>query len=242
MINWTSKDEFEIDGINFTLDITPGPNRRQSTNSNFTLVKTRSYLSDYIDLSKESFPHILELGLFQGGSLVFFDKIFKPEKMVGLEISSKKIDALENYIKTESPHITTYYKSSQDDVRLLKSIVEKDLDGRLDLVVDDASHLYEQTKKSISTLFPLMKPGGIYVIEDWAWSHRPGSQNKKHPWYSKPALTNLVFEIITELGSGKEIESILINNNLVRIRKSKNSDSQTIFEEAALRGHSMPLI
>ena len=242
MIKWTGKDEFEIGGIKFTIDITPGPKRRQSTDGNFTLVKTKSYLRDYVALGDGSFPHIFELGIFQGGSLVFFDKLFKPERLVGLDITPTKIDALENYIQNSAPHIKTYYNASQGDAKLLASIVRDDFDGRLDLVVDDASHLYELTKTSISVLFPLLQPGGVYVIEDWAWSHRPNAQRKDHPWHGRPALTNLVFEVVAELGGGKEIEDIYINNNLVKIRKAATSSGQQLFEQNALRARKMTLI
>jgi hypothetical protein len=40
----------------------------------------------------------------------------------------------------------------------------------MNLVVDDASHTYEDTKASFETLFPLLQPGGIYAIEDWSWA------------------------------------------------------------------------
>ena len=55
----------------------------------------------------------------------------------------------------------------------LLSIVHKDFNGQLDLVIDDASHLYTETKKSFEILFPLLKAGGLYVIEDWSWGCCP---------------------------------------------------------------------
>ena len=242
MMKWTGKDEFEIDNMKFTIDVQPGPKRRPSTEGNFTLVKTMSYIKDYVALADETFPHIMELGLFQGGSLVFFDKMFKPKKLIGLDISPKRIEALDNYISSGSQHIKTYYGVSQDDVNMLRSIVHNDFDGSLDLVVDDASHLYELTKTSMSVLFPLLKPGGVYIIEDWAWSLRPNAQSREHPWYGKAALVNLVFEIVAELGSGKEIGDIYINNNMVKIHKAMASSGRKLFEHGTLRGRSMHLI
>ena len=41
-------------------------------------------------------------------------------------------------------------------------------DAPLDLVVDDASHLYEETKASLEVLLPRVRPGGLFIIEDWA--------------------------------------------------------------------------
>src|SRR4051812_20409829 len=41
----------------------------------------------------------------------------------------------------------------------------------LDLIVDDASHDLELTRASFNALFPRSRPGGVFVIEDWAWAH-----------------------------------------------------------------------
>ena len=132
--------------------------------------------------------------------------------------------------------MSVFYNSSQDDETLLNNIFDDELDRRLDLVVDDASHLYEQTRKSFEILFPLLQPGGTYVIEDWAWSHRVNAQNRRHPWWKKSALTNLIFEMVVELAGGDQIESIYINNNHVRIKKSLSSGASAVLSELALRG------
>ena len=45
-----------------------------------------------------------------------------------------------------------------------------------DLIVDDASHLYRPTLASFEVLYPRLRPGGTYVIEDWAGDHHIASQ------------------------------------------------------------------
>jgi hypothetical protein len=37
----------------------------------------------------------------------------------------------------------------------------------IDLVIDDASHEYAATKVLFETVFPFVRPGGAYLIEDW---------------------------------------------------------------------------
>jgi len=242
MLKWLDNSQFTIGDITFTIDLTPGPKRRLSQDKNFTLVKTKSYIKNYVELNG-NFNHILELGLFQGGSLVFLDKLLKPKKMVGLDIMKAEIPALENYIGSNAGHIKTYYNSSQDNEALLRSIVLNDLDGELDLVVDDASHLYELTKKSFMALFPLLKAGGTYLIEDWAWSHRGNAQQGMHPWNEKPAMTNLIYEIIAELGGGNEIEDIYINDNLLKVRKKKSAKTgRELLKHNYFRGRELTLI
>jgi hypothetical protein len=241
-MKWLGNTQFSMGDITFTIDVTPGSQRRLSTDKNFTLVKNKSYIQNYEELGR-TFSHILELGLFQGGSLVFLDKLLKPKKMVGLDIMKNKIQALENYIQADAGHIKTYYGASQDDSILLENIVKDDLDGELDLVVDDASHSYELTKKSFMVLFPLMKAGGTYLIEDWAWSHGMQAQLGGHPWEKNPAMTNLIYEIIAELGGGSDIEDIYINRNLLKIRKKKSENPQGgVLVKDYIRGRKRVLI
>lgn len=242
MLNWKNETEFEVGNILFTIDTTPGSTRRQSSENNFTLVKTKSYIQNYLDLVHIEPENVIELGLFQGGSLVFFDKIFKPKRLVGVELSKDHIPALDGYIRNHAQHIKAYYGTSQDDGLLLRKIVGDDLGGKLDLVVDDASHLYEFTKASFCTLFPLLEPGGVYVIEDWAWAHRPNGQTRQHPWFKFDAMTNLVFEMIVELAGHKEISDLSINNNMVVIKKSEKARSAAVLQSPQLRGRCMPLI
>ena len=242
MLNWTSDKTFTLGNAQFTLDISSGYDRRPSEEGDFTLVKTRSYLKDYLRLKNNRYEHILELGVFQGGSMVFFDKLFKPRKIVGVELASEPIDALDSYIVSEAPHMKVFYNSSQDDEKLLNRIYHQELDGQVDLVVDDASHLYEQTRVSMGVLFPLLSPGGTYIIEDWAWSHRKTAQGNNHPWTDKPSMTNLIFQTIAELGTNKEIEDVYINNNHVRITKAKRGGSNAVLKDLALRGKEMGLI
>jgi hypothetical protein len=89
--------------------------------------------------------------------------------------------------------------------------VDDHLAGRpLDLVVDDASHLVGPTRASFNTLFPRLRPGGFYIIEDWSWAHvgwgthRPGEM----------PLTVLVFEITMALPPpGGVIAGVRINHD-----------------------------
>jgi hypothetical protein len=61
--------------------------------------------------------------------------------------------------------IKTYWKTDQADKTRLRTIVETEFDGPLDLLIDDASHLYRQTRASFEALFPLLVPGGLSIIE-----------------------------------------------------------------------------
>ena len=90
------------------------------------------------------------------------------------------------------------YEIDQGDVETVTSIVDAHFPrGDLDLVIDDASHHVDLTEASFNVLFPRLRPGGLYVIEDWAWAHvgygahRPGQE----------PLTSFVFEVLMVLPS-----------------------------------------
>jgi hypothetical protein len=97
-------------------------------------------------------------------------------------------DGFDKFVATNggASRIATYWGVDQGDAATLRSIVDKEFSGPLDLVIDDASHLYAPTKASFETLFPLLRPGGLYIIEDWAWAHWPAAQSPTHRSPSAP--------------------------------------------------------
>ncbi len=54
----------------------------------------------------------------------------------------------------------------------MTEILDDELDDRpIELVIDDASHRYTETRSSFETLFPRLAPGAFFVIEDWSGLH-----------------------------------------------------------------------
>lgn len=89
------------------------------------------------------------------------------------------------------------------------------------MVIDDASHTYELTRKSFEILFPLLKPGGLYIIEDWAWAYAKTFEDP-HPWSTETSLVKLILEMIHNVGSNNwAIESIQVYQPMVIIKKSE---------------------
>jgi hypothetical protein len=65
-----------------------------------------------------------------------------------------------------------YYGTDQSDQGRLASILDDEFgDQPLGLVVDDASHRLNETRASFEALFPRLRPGGLFVIEDWNKQH-----------------------------------------------------------------------
>ena len=68
-----------------------------------------------------------------------------------------------------------------------------------DLIIDDASHLLGLTQASFVQLFPRLEPGGLYVIEDWAWAHWPAEawQRPYEGFFAgRLPLSNLIMKLL----------------------------------------------
>jgi cephalosporin hydroxylase len=242
--------EFSFGGENFVISLVV-KDRPPSTSAAFTIAKNDHYIRVYEQLASAFSPRsILELGILQGESYVFFDKLFKPLRMSAVEIKPQPVASLLQYLsRTENRF--AHFGTSQRDGEMLRQIILRELADELDLVVDDASHTYEETKASFEFLFPLLRPGGIYVIEDWSWAHRPDYQSSDARFSKRHALSNLLFEQIMLLGSSLVISEIRLEV-LYLIRKAKTTfpapnmgqkdERGSIFEQILNRGREWSLI
>jgi cephalosporin hydroxylase len=237
--------EFSLGGENFVIDMSQ-KERRPSDAKAFTILKNEPYLRFYELLASSFSPRsILELGIFQGGSYVFLDKLFKPRRMSGVDISPNPVVSLLRYVAGMENRFV-HFSTSQCNREILERIVRDELANELDLVVDDASHTYEQTKASFEFLFPLVRPGGIYVVEDWSWAHTPGYQPSDAPRADCKALSNLLFEQIMLMGSTLLIDEIRVWRFIYLIRKAeaafrgfevgRKDESGSIFDQILSRG------
>jgi SAM-dependent methyltransferase len=148
--------------------------------------------------------NVLELGLWDGGSLAFWFEQFQPRKHVGIDIERKTDSAyFRRYVKDRGlqARIRTCWGVDQADTAALQQIVGTEFNGALDLVIDDASHVYGPTKISFECLFPMLRPGGLYIIEDWAWEHWQGCSSPAGGSSQRDGLTRLVRELIEATGT-----------------------------------------
>ena len=230
-----SEAAFLLDGVTFLFDRGRGAVPPTSDANRFVICKSDQQVEFYRTLTKHRPRDILEIGMYEGGSLVLWDKLFAPRCLVGIDRRAEPIAALESY-RAERPHIHTYYARSQDKPGTLMA-ARRHFAGGIDLAIDDASHFYDETKATFENIFPLVRPGGFYVIENWAWSHRPNMQAPAHPWNERPALTNLLFELTMLAARSPAIHSIHIDAGLAAIRKGQGAlPADGLGVERVLRG------
>jgi predicted O-methyltransferase YrrM len=232
-MRWIDPHTLDVDGVRFL--VSHEPERLKSSEASepaepgepsFILLKDQTGLSHFQELTATtSIKRILEVGIFQGGSAVLYHKLFQPEKLVAVEYAPEPIESLGAYIAASQlgDVVKPYYGVDQADQATMAELLEREFAERnIDLVVDDASHQYEKTKACFNVVFPFIRPGELYIIEDWSWAQSRAQifQNPGGVWYDQPALTNLVFEIVMLAGSWYELVSeIVIRRNLCCVRR-----------------------
>ena len=175
----------------------------------FKIKKLVDQYADFFSRRSDFRPEqVMELGIYDGGSTAFWYELFGPQKHVALDIQDQMdTPYFRRYVESRglAGRIKTYWKTDQTDKGRLRTIVETEFEDPLDLVIDDASHWYRQTRASFEALFPLLMPGGLYIIEDWAWGHWPEFFAPDHPWAGEEPLTRLVIELIEAAGTSIQL-------------------------------------
>ncbi len=107
---------------------------------------------------------LLEIGTFLGGGLAMLRHYLGDEaRLVGMDADPRAVQAAAGHF-----HVVL---GDQEDVETLQVISEKY--GPFDIVIDDGGHTMSQQITSIETLFPLVRDGGVYIVEDCHTSYWP---------------------------------------------------------------------
>ncbi|MGH9895366.1 MAG: class I SAM-dependent methyltransferase, partial [bacterium] len=137
--------------------------RTDKWRSGFTEVYPR-----WLASSRHRLRTVLEIGVgggekphVGGGSLRMWKRYFPRAHIYGLDLYPKAI---------REPRITVF-QGSQSDRELLQDVARRI--GPIDLLIDDGSHRGRDIAISFQTLFPAVRPGGLYVIEDLQTSYWP---------------------------------------------------------------------
>ena len=169
------------------------------------------------------------MGVLHGGSVVLYDQIFQPEKLVAIEYLGNRVAALDAYIvnHARAAMVRPYYGVNQADRPKMEQILNLEFPDRdIDLIVDDASHLYDETRRAFNICFPYLKKGGLYVIEDWAWAHWSGDYWQKDNDYFKDrlALSNILIELFMLTASRPEfIENIVVEPSIITVTRGSGT-------------------
>jgi len=107
---------------------------------------------------------LLELGIASGASIRMWKDYFSTATIYGVDCDLSQSGLV-------SDRRVKVFELDQTDEAGLTAIADES--GGFDVIVDDASHISSKTIASFKILWPLLKSGGLYVIEDLQTSYDP---------------------------------------------------------------------
>jgi hypothetical protein len=104
---------------------------------------------------------ILELGVHKGESTKVLSTAYPDAEIVSVDL------VLHDDVDFSAYPNVRYVQGDQADPAGLDALVRRHFPQSVDLVIDDASHIGYLSKLSFDAVFPHVRSGGIYVVEDW---------------------------------------------------------------------------
>lgn len=125
-----------------------------------------TYYEKYFEPIRFNNINLLELGVREGWSMYLWNEYFPNANIYGLD------NNLEGLCPTHFNSSRIHFKicSQTDSDVIIKWL--NDID-EFDIIIDDASHISKLSIESFNILFPLLKIGGLYIIEDLHVSSLP---------------------------------------------------------------------
>lgn len=182
------------------------------------------YMRDF----KNTPVKMLEIGVYKGGSLELWRKYFGDQATIfGIDIDpgcAGRVD-LPNQVRI----------GSQDDPKFLEKVIDEM--GSPDIILDDGSHVGRHQRASFDVLFPRLKVGGLYVIEDLqtAYWRRPWEGGYKRPGTAIEHIKAMIDDLHawyhekpTTTPARDEIGAIHIHDSIVVIEKTTKSEPRHV--------------
>lgn len=183
----------------------------------------------YLDIYEKHFNKyrttldtFLEIGLWEGESLRMWREYFSVGKLVGADILDLSHISLPD---------TKILVCDQSDRVQLQNVVDNSYD-KFDIIIDDGGHWQHQQQITLGHMFPYLKSGGTFVIEDLHTANNPA--------YTRPGdiatleilrvwkeTGNLVSDNMTE----SEIKYLVENVAEIHIEKGNVSDIAFIIKK-----------
>jgi predicted O-methyltransferase YrrM len=175
-MEWLDDAHLRVDGVGYTMvwdGLVAGRLDAFAATDDFHIWRFRSEMLALLHLVREyQRGTMVEVGIAQGGTTALLAQVLQPRKLIAVELSTEPLVQLDRFIHTKGLEavVRPFLGVDQADRSRVEAILQAELrDEPLDLVIDDGSHFYEQTLITLDILFPRLRPGGLYVIEDWNW-------------------------------------------------------------------------
>jgi len=114
------------------------------------------FYEGFFQAFKNSPIRLLEIGILDGASLKTWERYFKSATIVGADINPSAV-----FFEGGRTAVEIVDQSNIEELICLATKY-----GPFDIIIEDGSHLWEHQVTSLRTLFPFLKPNGIYIVED----------------------------------------------------------------------------
>lgn len=174
--------------------------------------------------------HYSDIG---GNSLRMWKRYFPFSKIYSLDIYDKS--------QFEERRIKIFRGNQTDPVLLEKICNETE---EFDIIIDDGSHINENVIITFKLLFPRLKSGGIYVIEDAGTSYWPGYGGDSGDLNNPDTILNFFKSLVDCINHqerliqaprptyfDKNITSLSFYHNLIFVMKGDNDEPSGIDPE-----------
>jgi cyclopropane fatty-acyl-phospholipid synthase-like methyltransferase len=138
----------------------------QGTDKASTFHNFLNFYEGYLTEFREQEITLLEIGVKDGASVRMWREFFPRARIIGVDIDVNAKQHANERIVVEI--------ADQGNLEQLSELARKY--GPFDVVIDDGSHFWDHQITTLHALFPELKKGGVYILEDIDTSYIAGDE------------------------------------------------------------------
>lgn len=161
---------------------------KASSYHNYTKVYAK-----YFDAIKDQPLKFMEIGVYQGASVKLWEAYFPNADLHFIDIDLSRIP-----FKPARSHL---HLADQANPNQLLAVMNE-TGGEFDVILDDGGHTMNQQITSFKTLFPYLKSGGVYIVEDLHtsyWRSYGGGGDPYQPRSSPQSAIEFLKQLIDDV-------------------------------------------
>jgi len=171
------------------------------------------FYNSHLEKHREEFKYVMEIGILTNASLKMWEEYFPNATIVGID------NEVREEHKTDR---TSIFLADQSQPHQLERVIELTT-KEYDMILDDGSHIVNHQYISWATLFPYVKSGGYYIIEDLHCNFSP-----KWPLWKDNNVVISTLEAVQSLKEGEFRYQYLTDEQAQYIQD--NTESIEIFD------------
>ena len=169
------------------------------------------YYEKYFGPLRHKTLKILEIGVANGHSIASWFYYFPNSIIHGIDIKKSY------YFFYKGKRINYHSLNVMDDRAVSKFITKN---NKFDIIIDDSNHTHTFFTNNIKNFYPALKPGGIYVLEDFRDSDRLHELERKYNEDSGKRLMHdhsiLMHEIFHFIKNKKFFKHIILKEDVLK--------------------------